>query len=357
MKPRSFMIGTGLVLTVLACAPPPDTQEVEFRVPVTVREVETGDVEDRVVATGTLRAPQTVSLRADTGGALRVARDSNGRRLAEGDRVQAGQLLAEITGEEVRLAVAADARLQRFEAARRDYDSKKQLYDDGLISAETLRPFETALADAQLEWERSRLTQDRSRLITPISGVVLRLARDEQNRPLADGQLVMQGSELAQVAPTSSLVADVDLIGQDLSRVSERLKARIRHSAWGETRFDGTVLRLAPSLDPTTRTLRAEVAVENPRGELRPGMFVEVTIIAERRIGVAVVPREAVTERGGRKVVFVLEGQKVSRRDVALGLGDDDVVEIRQGLEPGERVVVRGIETLQDGQRVRVSGA
>ena len=86
-------------------------------------------------------------------------------------------------------------------------------------------------------------------------------------------------------------------------------------------------------------------------------MFVGVTIIAERRTGVPVVPREAVTERGGRKVVFVLEGQKVSRRDVALGLGDDDVVEIRQGLEPGERVVVRGIETLQDGQRVRVSGA
>jgi membrane fusion protein (multidrug efflux system) len=356
MKPGK-LVGASVILIAMACAPPPDTQEVEFRVPVTVREVEIGDVEDRVVATGTLRTAETISLRADTGGALRVARGPNGRRLAEGDRVEAGQLLAEITGEEVRLAVAAESRLQRLEAARRDYDSKKELYDDGLISAETLRPSETALADAQLEWERSRLTQDRSRLITPISGVILRLCRDEQNRPMADGQLVVQGSELAQVAPTTSLVADVDLIGHDLARVRENLKARVRHSAWGDTRFDGIVLRLAPSLDPTTRTLRAEVAVENPNGELRPGMFVEVTIIAERRTGVAIVPREAVTERGGRKVVFVLEGQKVSRRDVALGLGDDDVVEIRQGLEPGERVVVRGIETLQDDQRVRVSGA
>lgn len=356
MKPGKS-VGLGMVLIVAACAPAPDIQEVEFRVPVTVREVEIGDVEDRVVATGTLRAPEIVSLRADTGGALRVARDANGRRLAEGDRVEVGQLLAEITGEEVRLAAAADARLQRFEAARRDYESKQKLFAGGLISAEALRPFETTLADAQLEWERSRLTQDRSRLITPIAGVILRLCRDEQNRPMADGQLIVQGSELAQVAPTSLLIADVDLVGQDLSRVRAGLKARVRHHAWSGTRFAGTVLRLAPSLDPTTRTLRAEVAVENPRGELRPGMFVEVTIIAERRIGVPVVPREAVTERGGRKVVFVLEGQKVSRRDVALGLGDDDVVEILQGLEPGERVVVRGIETLQDDQRVRVSGA
>jgi len=351
------LIGPCLVLIVAACAPPPDTQEVEFRVPVTVREVETGDVEDRVIATGTLRTAETISLRADTGGVLMVSKNSAGRRLAEGDRVQAGQLLAEITGEEVRLAAASTSRQQRLEAAQRDYEAKKKLFEDGLISAETLRPFETTLADAQLEWERSRLTEDRSKLTTPISGVILRLCRDEQSRPMADGQLVVQGSELAQVAPTRSLVADVDLVGQDLARVRERLTARVRHHAWDETRFDGTVLRLAPSLDPTTRTLRAEVAVENPRGELRPGMFVEVTIIAERRTDVPVVPREAITERGGRKVVFVLEGQKVSRRDVALGLGDDDVVEIRQGLEPGERVVVRGIETLTDDQRVRVSGA
>ena len=116
--------------------------------------------------------------------------------------------------------------------------------------------------------------------------------------------------------------------------------------------------RLAPTLDPLTRTLRAEVLIGNREGLLRPGMFVEVTIIAERREGVTVVPREAVTERGGRKVVFVLRGQKVSRREVALGLGDDDLVEVRQGLEAGERIVVRGLETLTDDMRVRVvSGA
>lgn len=354
MKPKNWV---WLSFLALACAPAPDSQEVEFRVPVSVREVVTATVEDRVVTTGTLRALETVSMRADTAGTLNVARGANGRRLAEGDHVEIGQVLAEITGEEVRLAAASDARLQRFEAAQRDFESKQELFKGGLISEEALRPAETALAEARLEWERSLLTVNRSKLVTPISGVILNLCRDEQNRPMADGQLISQGTVLASIAPTSSLVADVDLVGQDLARVRERLEARVRHHAWSDKRFKGTVMRLAPSLDPTTRTLRAEVAVENPDGELRPGMFVEVTIIAERRIDVPVVPREAVTERGGRKVVFVLEGQKVERRDIALGLGDDDVVEIRQGLEPGERVVVRGIETLTDEQRVRVSGA
>ena len=347
---RSLWIAATLPLAlVLACAPPTEAPDVEFRVPVSVREVVSSSVEDRIVATGTLRAPETISLRADTGGSLRVAQGSSGRRLSEGDRVSAGDLLAEITGEEVRLAAATEARRKRLEVAQRDFETKKELFDEGLLSAEALRPFETTLADAQLEFERSQLTENRSRLVTPISGVILRLARDEQNSPLADGQLVAQGSELAQVAPTNSLIADVDLVGPDLARVRAGQRVRVRHHAWTDETFGGAVVRMAPSLDPTTRTLRA--------GQLRPGMFVEVTIIAERRDEVTVVPRDAVTERAGRKVVFVLEGTKVVRREVAVGFGDDEILEIRQGVELGERVVVRGIETLTDDQRVRVSGS
>jgi multidrug efflux pump subunit AcrA (membrane-fusion protein) len=68
-----------------------------------------------------------------------------------------------------------------------------------------------------------------------------------------------------------------------------------------------------------------------------------------------VVPRGAVAERGGRRVVFVLSSQRVTMREVAIGLGDDEVLEVRHGLEPGERVVVRGLETLTDQMLVRVT--
>jgi RND family efflux transporter MFP subunit len=152
------------------------------------------------------------------------------------------------------------------------------------------------------------------------------------------------------------LIADVDLVGPDISRIRPGMEARVRHHAWEEETFSGEVIRLAPSLDPTTRTLRAEVGIDNRKRNLRPGMFVEVTMVAERRHEVPVVPREAVADRGGRKVVFVVSGQKVEQRDVALGLGDDEVVEVRGGLEPEERIVVRGLETLTDGARIRVSG-
>ena len=349
-----FAIGSSLLA---GCAPGADEQEIEFRVPVFVREVGTGTVEDRIVATGTLRATETIALYADTPGELILSKNSSGRRWAEGDRVEPGQTIAEVSGEEVRLAARTEATLQRHQQTLRDYESKRALYEQGLLSEQEFLPVETALADAKIELERSRLTEDRSRLTTPIAGVILRLARDESGNPMADGQLVSQGFVVAQVAPTSSLIADVDLVGPDVARVRERQSARVRHHGFDDRSFDGRVLRLAPSLDPITRTLRAEVAIDNRDGALLPGMFVEVMIIAERREEVPVVPREALTERGGRKVVFVLQGQRVNRREVVPGLGDDEIVEITHGIETGERVVVRGLETLTDGTRVRVSGS
>lgn len=357
-RSRGALAAAALALAGLAaCSPSREQSKLEFSVPVSVRDVAKGAVEDRIVATGTLRAMEMVTLRAETAGILECARGPGGRRLAEGDNVRAGQLIAEIKGEDVRLAARSDSTGQRYEAAARDRESKRRLFDQGLISELEYRAAETAYADAKVDWERSQLTESRSRLVTPIAGVVLRLARDEQENLLADGQLVSQGTVVAQIARTQRLVADVDLVGADVARVREGLPARVRQTAAPDETAEGRLVRLAPALNPQTRTLRAEVHLDNPQGRLRPGMFVEVTLVAERREDVVVVPREAVTERGGGKVVFVLDGQRVSKRDVMLGLGDDEIVEVREGLNPGERVVVRGLETLTDGTKVRVSGA
>jgi RND family efflux transporter MFP subunit len=271
--------------------------------------------------------------------------------------VKRGQVLAEITGEDVRVAARTEASRARHESAEQEYEATKSLFEKGLLSESELHRAESTLAEAQLELDRSLLSEARSRLRTPIDGLILRLARDAQGLPMADGQLVAPGFAVAQVAPIEKLVADVDVVGTDVARVAVGMPARVRQHAWEEKRFPGEVIRLAPSLDPVTRSLRAEVEVGNGDGLLRPGMFVEVTLVAEERTEVPVVPRRAVTERGGKRVVFVVNGQRVDRREVVLGLGDDEVVEIREGVDAGERVVVRGLETLTDDTRVRVTSS
>lgn len=352
MKRTLSIVFAGLAA---GCGGPAKPPAVEFRVPVKVVEVSTGPVEDRIVATGAVRANELATLTVETTGLLKISAPG-GRRLGEGDRVRAGEVVATVTGEDVEVAARTEATRRRFDQARRDLESRQSLFREGLITELELKAAQTALAEAENELARSRLTEERSRLLSPIDGVILKLARDAQGLPLPDGQRVTSGTVVAQVGPIDALIADIDLVGPDIARVTPGLPVRLRQNAWEGVDFTGRVKRLAPSLDPQTRAVRVEVDVDNPEGLLRPGMFVEATVIALRREKVLLVPREAVTERNGRKVAFVLDGQRVVRRELVPGLGDDQVVEVKEGLKEGERVVVQGLETLTDGTSVRVLG-
>ncbi len=344
------------LLSLLSCGPRSATSEVEFLVPVSVTEVRTDSLEDRVMTTGTLRAVEVVTLATQAPGTLRYGRHPDGRRVAEGDRLEAGFVLAEIQGEEAKLAARTEATERRYQAALREYESSKTLFEEGLINEMEFRQAESRLAEARLEWERSLLTEKRTQLTSPFEAIVLQLGRQKEEPPAADGQLVEAGFVVAKLAPLRRLACDIALVGPDVSRVRPGQLVRLRHYAWPDRTFSGRISRLAPSVDPQTRAFLAEAAVDNPEGLLRPGMFVEATIVVDRRENVPVVPREAVTERAGSPVAFVVEGQRVKQRRLVLGLGDDEIVEVREGLKPGERVVVRGVETLTDDARVRVSG-
>lgn len=345
-----------LLLAIGACAPPGGAPEVEFRIPVEVAEVVAATVEDLVTATGTLRARGIVRLTLETPGLLQVGRDAGGERLAEGSAVTAGQLIARVTGEDARIHARLESTRRSMEAAAANLARRRGLFDTNLASEEEVHEAEERLENARLEYDRSMLNAAKASLKTPIDGTILRLARDPNGQPMADGQLVLSGFSVAEIAPLDALVGDVDLIGPELARVRPDQPARVRHYAFKEAAVTGRVLRLAPTMDPVKRTFRAEVLVDNQALLLRPGMFVEVTVVVEQRPDVAVVPRQAVANRGGKDVVFLLDGQRVARRDVRLGLGDDDVVQVLAGLALGDRVVVRGLETLVDGTRVRVIG-
>jgi RND family efflux transporter MFP subunit len=347
------------LLATGACADRAGNEEVEFRVPVTVREVTNGSFEDTVVATGTLRPVETTTLSVETGGNLSISKHpGTGRRLGQGDRVRAGWTIATITGEEVRLTARSRATRERYHAARQEAESMRALFAEGLVSEQELEQVEATLADAEVAWRQSAWTEEQSRLVAPIDGVLLELARDERGRPLADGQRVAQGFVLAEIAPLDPLIAELQLVGAEAPRIEEGQPVRVRHHASeGDRVHEGTVERMAPSLDPVSRAFVVEVEVDNDADRLRPGMFVEGTIVIASREEVPSVPRRAVTERGGRKVVFTVEGQRAREREVTLGFGDDEAVEIRSGLETGERIVVAGHETLTDDTPVRVAGS
>lgn len=338
-----------------ACQPNNNASQVEFKVPVIVAKVDVKTVEDIITTSGTVRAAETITLEVMTSGLLQIANGENGR-LAEGDHVYAGDLIANITGEDVRLAANMRAAQERIKVAKKNLEVTTILLKKNLVSVSEHGSNKTAFEDAKHEYERSLHSEARNKIITPIDGVILSLARSS-GQPMANGQLVSAGQSIAQIAPLDILIVDVDLIGRDIARVKKGLIARATYHAWENRDFEGQLLRLSPTLDERTRALRAEVEIDNREGFLRPGMYIEVSLIAEKRENVPVIPRRALTQRGGLRVVFVAKGNRVEQRKVELGLSDDDFIEVRKGVEVGESVVVQGLETLADQMPIRVTGS
>lgn len=343
-----------LVVTVIACRGDGDTKEFEFHVPVTTSRIETGTVEDIIEATGTLRAGAEVNLGAESVGVLRIAQGKDGRRLSDGSRVAANQTVAVIEGQDPRLAARLEGFRARYDQARLEYESKRKLHEEGIIDDLSFKTAESAMVGARLDVEQAELTEAKTVIRSPIAGLLVDLARSSDGSRVADGQRVQSGFQIGKVISASTMVAELDIAGGEVARVAVGQPARVSHYALKRD-FAGEVIRVSPVTDPVTRTFRVEVEVRQGDSGLRPGMFIRAHVVTERRDAVPVVPRHAVVTRGVEKVIFLVEKQRAVQRRVVLGLGDDEVVEIREGVKAGETLVTSGYETLVDGARVRVS--
>jgi RND family efflux transporter MFP subunit len=109
-----------------------------------------------------------------------------------------------------------------------------------------------------------------------------------------------------------------------------------------------------PRIDVETGTVKVTVEIFDESLTLKPGMFVEVRIVIGVKEGVLVIPRKAILFKQNKTFVFVMNRSQVAQQEVTLGLTEEDLVEITSGLEEGNVIVVVGVESLKDGQRVEV---
>ena len=351
----SLLVG-GLALLVQACAPPQASITTGFRVPVEVLEVETATIEATIITSGELRTREAAPVKNEVPGTIYIGTDSDGNRLREGSKVSAGDVIAQITGEDARIHSRIEQASQALRTALAELKRAEDLFTNNLVSESELFSKRSSYESARLEADRAKLNAAKAKLVAPINGTILELAKNQSGVPVADGSLVSQGLEVALIGPIDPLVAVINLVGPELARIREGQLARVRYFAF-DGYFEGTVSHLAPTVNRESHTFRAEVLTQNPGERLRPGMYVEVVIVTQRHEDVPVIPREALANREGKPVAFVLDGQKAERRELKTGLRDDDKVEVTSGLDIGERVIVRGLETLTHGASVRVVGS
>ena len=330
--------------------------DVDVRTPVQVQAVRLGDIENIVPSTGRLQPRESATVTAQVLGRLYYERDENGERFYEGHHVKRGDVLARISGEEAELNLNLPAKKQEFEIAQREYNRQVELYEEGNITERDFEQTRQTFTNAEIAYRRALLDEQNMVVFAPMDGVILKLARDQDDILLADETLISSGQLIAQIADLSSLEANIGLVSTQRKKVEIGDPVRIRPSAaYDEETYDGILERILPLVDEQSHTYPVVVVVPNEDLLLQPRSFVEVEIIIEQRLQVPYVSHDSVKKnRNNHDVVFVVEGQRVEERRVRLGLQDDEHVEILEGVELGERVVFGGVEHLWGGQTVNV---
>jgi Cu(I)/Ag(I) efflux system membrane fusion protein len=208
----------------------------------------------------------------------------------------------------------------------------QRLAEDALRRLRNWEISEQELQTLQQDGKPSRLLVYRS----PASGVVLQKLG-------VQGMRFMPGEVLFEIADLSSVWVLAEVSEQDVGLVQLGQDAKLAIVAYPDKTFLGKVVFLYPTIDPETRTAKVRLELANPGGLLKPAMFANVDLAAGHARGeVLAVPESAVLDSGARQVVLVRRGQGLFEpRMVKLGMRADGYIEVTEGLQAGEQVVVR----------------
>ncbi|GAA0593220.1 hypothetical protein GCM10009416_34520 [Craurococcus roseus] len=270
------------------------------------------------------------------------------RRL--GDAAAAGEVLAVVESAEIATTKGEYlAALRTTELARTTFEREQRLWQRK-VSAEQ------DFLKARTDWEEAQIRLDLARQKLAAIGLgraeiealprqpIEALRRQEVRAPIAGritarpkslGDAVSAEAEVYTLADLSAVWVELAVPPGDLAFVKEGSTVRVRGEGGAEG--VGRVVFLSPVLDPETRSARAVVELPNPDGKWSPGGFATASVAAEERRVDVLVPRAAVQEVGGESVVFVRTPEGFEKREVVLGRGDREGVEVVFGLDPGER--------------------
>jgi RND family efflux transporter MFP subunit len=170
----------------------------------------------------------------------------------------------------------------------------------------------------------------------PISGVIV-------SSHATLGEFVNPGKRLFEIVDNSHVLIEADVFEMDLALVEDAEKARVISEAYPDRKFFGKLQYIGQNLDPLSRTVKVYFAVANPEGQLREGMFVRVLIETKTREEGVMIPKTAVVNERGQKVVYIKASTLtfVARAIEIKGVWGDSVMVT--GIEPGDIVVVQGM--------------
>ncbi|WP_028117569.1 efflux RND transporter periplasmic adaptor subunit [Ferrimonas senticii] len=341
---------TLVLLTLTACgnsnadesAESDSKQPQVVAIPVETQMAASGDISHFYQTTAVLEAPQQAQVIARISGMVEQL------LVEEGDRVKAGQSLAQIDPKHYQLALNKSQ--AELDVIDQELDRMHAIANEQLISEEQLARLsyqrQAALADRDL----AKLRLQYSQVASPIDGVIAKRYIDQGN------MATEMATALFEVVQQQQLHAIVHLPEQQLPQVSVGQVAELSVDGLPHA-YRAEVLRIAPTVDADSGTIKITLQVDNQQQQLRSGMLSRAKLQFDHRDNVTLINAAALLRQDSGHSVFVIDGDNAQIRPVQLGYRDGEQVQILDGINVGEQVVIRGQHQLKDNARVEVVGA
>ena len=258
----------------------------------------------------------------------------------EGDTVSAGDVLARLDDDQLRIEVSrAKANMDKLTA---DFTRAKQVYAEKIISLEAFDRIRFDLQAAKAAYDLAQLNLKYSVIRAPISGVV-------STRHIKVGNLVNVNSPAFHIIKFDPLLALLHVPEREIYKLQKQQSADLSFDAYPGETFTGTVTRINPVVDPGTGTVKVTVEMDDAaQDRLKPGMFGRVLIFYDRHDDTLIIPGEAIVTEDARDAVFVITAGKATRTPVTVGFSQGGDVEILEGISDNAVVVTTGQTSLRE---------
>jgi membrane fusion protein (multidrug efflux system) len=296
---------------------------------------------DKINLPGVIEPWERLDLMAKIGGSIEEV------FVKEGEQVRQGQLIARIESKDYQIAL--DSAKAAYELAKISLARNQSLRSKGIATQANLDELEAQFRQAKAAVENAELQLSRCRITAPLAGVISRL-----DAKIGSVVNQMVPASIAEILQLDQVKAIVSIPESDVAAVRKLKNVEVEIQALGHEKVRAAVYFLAPVTETQAHVYRLELRISNQDHHILPGMFVRADIVKEVRAQALAVPLFSVISRNKEQFVYVEENGAARKKTVQTGFLEGWQVLITDGLQAGDKVIVEGHRSVEDGQKVKV---
>ena len=313
--------------------------QIISEIPVKTSIPKMGTISQQISATGIISATEELTVLSGTQGQVKKVYKN------VGEHVRKDEVIVEIDDETIAANVlVAEA---NYEQQKKDIERYKRLEQGDAIAKHDLEQAQIGLKKSKADLISAQKALRDTKIKAPIPGII-------NKRMVEYGQFISGGMPVCEIVNTSKLKIWIKIPEKDIFKLNKGQKVNIAIPAIPGKIFTGEIKAIGEKADNSMK-FDAEVVMDNPEGSshLKAGLFTEVTIPV-KATETLIIEKAALVGSRQNPSVFVIEGDRAVKRDIATSESDDKYIEVVNGLKKGEQVVVSGQLNLHDGKRVKI---